>query len=694
MPSRWMRTVTCAGGFALAALPLWAGGVEAPATTTAGTAAKVPDSVVAEVLATMDRAADPCQDFYRYACGGWLDSTKIPADQTRWARSFSVIRERNRDLVRQILEEAGAHPAGDPDRVRIGNFYASCMDEAAIEKAGTQPLEPYLHEISGVHDAATLLAASGHLQRIGARSLFAARATPDFKDPGLDVSFLSQGGLGMPDRDYYVSTDPKKQELMEAYGRHVARMLALLGEPAEAAGHDAAAVVAFETELAKVSRPRAEMRDPDKLYHRMDGAGLGKLTPGLPWPAYFQAIGYPGMNDLNVATPEFFTTLDSLVAKTPPETLRAYLRWHLVDDAADALPAAFVDANFDFFGRQLSGQQEIEPRWKRCVEATEDAMGEAVGKLYVDAAFPGSSKQMAAEMIHDIEGAFDQGLPTLAWMDDTTRGRAREKMKAIANKIGYPDNWRDYSSIVVARGNYFADVVSANQFEFDRQAKKVGNPVDRSEWGMTPQTVNAYYNPLFNEIAFPAGIMQPPFFNRDFPTAMNYGGIGAVVGHELTHGFDDEGRKFDPTGKLAEWWEPEVAKRFEERAACVRDDYSSFEVEPGTHVNGQLTLGENLADLGGVKETYRAYKSWEGRHGAPPPAVPGLTNDQLLFVAFGQVWCSLVTPEEERRRITTDPHSPPRFRVIGALSNNAAFAEAFHCAEGTPMHPKNACEVW
>lgn len=704
---RIVKTALCTATLALLALvtllptasagdePATSGEASAPAADTdAMDTSAAPPPAAAGVLAAMDREADPCSDFYRYACGGWLDSTELPADQTRWAKSFSVIREDNRAELRSILEEAAADPGTDPDRRRIGTYFASCMDEAAIEKAGLAPLEPFFADIAKVEDAAGAMAVAGELQRIEAGAMFRLGVLPDFKDPGTNIAFLSQGGLGMPDRDYYVSDDEDKKRLLAAYREHLVRIFGLLGEDAEAASADADRVVAFETALATASRPRQEMRVPEKLYNKIDRSGLEKLTPDLPWGAFFTALGRPAVTQINVAVPEFFTALEARLAASEPADLHAYLRWHAVDGLADALPERFVTAQFEFFGRTLAGQQEIEPRWKRCVEATEGALGEAVGKLYVERRFAGDSKAKALEMIADLEDSFEASLPELAWMDDVTRGRAVEKLGAIRNKIGYPDEWRDYSAMKIVPGDYFANYLAGAAFESDRQLHKIGQPVDRDEWRAPPQIVNAFYNPLQNDISFPAGILQPPFFHRDFPAALNYGGIGAVVGHEITHGFDDQGRKFDPRGELREWWEPSVAERFEARAQCVADFYSHFTVVSGEHVNGRLTLGENIADIGGVKRAHAAYRRWLDRHGQPEPAVPGLSNEQLFFVAYGQVWCALATPEVERLRITVDPHSPPQFRVLGTLANVPAFAGAFGCAEGTPMNPAERCEVW
>lgn len=654
-----------------------------------------PEQVAAEVQAALDTTVDPCQDFYRYACGGWIDNNEIPSDKTRWVRSFSVIQKTNQEAIRDLLEAAAKHPA-EPgtDQRRIGDFYGACMNEEAIEARGIEPIEPLLAEVEGVTDAESLLRVTGKLHRNGFPGLFEMGPLPDFKQPDLEIAFFVQGGLGMPDRDFYLSEDEERQQLLAKYEEHIGQMLTFVGATEEKAKTAAAAVVGFETSLAEVSRSRQEMRIPDKLYNKIDVAGLQALTPSLPWAAYLEAIGYPELEMASVAVPEFFEALDGLVTSASPETLRAYLKWHLVSGAAPYLSAELVQADFEFFGTAVSGQAEIEPRWKRCVGATEDAMGEVLGRSYVERYFAGQSKEVGLEMIADIQQAFETSLPELGWMDETTRRRAVEKAQAVKEKIGYPDKWRDYSALELSPSDYFANILSANAVAFDFELEKVGNPVDPDEWGMTPQMVNAYYNPLQNEIAFPAGILQPPFFHRDFPAAMNYGAVGTVMGHELSHGFDDQGRKFAPDGQLRDWWEPAATERFEEQAQCVDDVYSGYEIEPGKAVNGRLTLGENIADLGGVKQAYRAYKSWENRHGAPAPAVEGLSNDQLFFVSFAQVWCSLITPEQAQLRLTTDPHAPARFRAIGPLANAPAFAEAFQCAPGTPMAPTNRCEVW
>jgi putative endopeptidase len=652
-------------------------------------------NVAGAVKAAMDPKTDPCQDFYRYACGGWLDTTQIPADQVRWGRGFSEIAERNRNVNHEILDAAMKSTSKDPNTEKLGTFYGACMDETGIEAAGVKPIEGWMKDAGKTKNDKALMSMVGKMHAASIPGLFNLGVEADFKDPNTNIAQLFQGGLGLPDRDYYVSDDPKKKEQREAYVAHVAKMFELYGEKPDAAKATAAKVMAFETELAKVSKPRQELRDPDKMYNRLDIAGVKKLTPKIDWDAYLKALGHPEVTQINVATPEFFTGLQTILGTTDDATMQAYLRWKVLHDAAQALPKAFDQENFAFYGQTLQGQKEQQARWKRCVAQTDGALGEILGQEFIKKQFAGDSKKIARELIESIQNAFAASLPSLTWMDDTTRQRALGKKATLVNKIGYPDKWRDYSKLKLKKGDYFANLVASGKFEFEREAAKVGKPVDRTEWGMTPPTVNAYYNPLNNEMAFPAGILQPPFFSKDFPAAMNFGGIGMVMGHELTHGFDDEGRKFDSTGKLTEWWEPSVSAQFEERAACIEKQYTGYEVQPGVHLNGKLTLGENIADNGGIKQTYTAYKTWEAANpGGDKPAVEGLTNDQLLFVAFAQTWCSLATPQIEQMLVTIDPHSPPRFRVNGPLSNSKTFAAAFSCTEGTPMHPKDICEVW
>lgn len=682
--------VVLAGG---ADLPKPVPSVVAPAAAT--TAGRSSSEVAASVKAVLDTKADPCVDFYRYACGGWLDSTKIPSDRSRWGRGFSEIAERNLAVNREILEQAAKATSPDPDTAKLGALYGSCMNEAAIESAGTKPLAGPLALVKKAKDPASMMEVAASLSTTGVNVLFGGGVDADFKNPNLNILHLGQGGIGLPDRDYYLSDDARKKEIREAYVGHVTKMLQLAGSTTDSAAADAARVLAFETEIAKVSRPREELRDPLKNYNKIDRAGLVKLAPAMAWDKFFTVTGYPNVKDINVSRPDFVTGIEALLKKTDPATMQAYLRWQVVRQNAAVLPKAFVDENFAFYGQKLSGQKELSPRWKRCTQMVDNGLGDLLGKAYVARNFAGDSKAKSLDMIQRVEGAFAAGLPQLAWMDEATRAAAIQKSKMITNKIGYPDKWKDYSTVKLTPGDFFANAQAIQRFDFNREMSKVGKAVDKTEWGMTPPTVNAYYNPLNNEMAFPAGIMQAPFFDRDFSAAMNYGGMGMVMGHELTHGFDDEGRKFAGDGQLREWWAEEVAKKFEERAQCVRDLYSSYEVQPGLKLNGKLTAGENIADLGGIKTAYRAYKSLAAaRPDIATVKVEGLSDDQLFFVAFAQTWCTLQTEQVEQQLVLVDPHSHPKYRVNGPVSQLPEFAQAFACQPKTPMNPETRCEVW
>ncbi len=642
-----------------------------------------------EVMAVMDEQADPCDDFYAYACGEWLDTTEIPEDQSRFGR-FHVLREQNLATQKDILASLPLGSGGD-EQAKLARFWNACMDEGAIEAAGTEPLVEPLSRIAAVEDKTSLLEMAGFFHARGIDMLLSTGVTADYKDPDLNVLHLSQGGLGLPDRDYYLREDPEADKLRELYAEHVATMLRLAGDDNPAP--DAAAVLAFETELAKVSTPRDQLRDPDKRYNRMTRAELDKLTPALSWKGFFDGLGTPDVSHLNVSPTEYFKGVDAVVAKTDLETMKAYMRWHVVNAAAAHLPRAFVEANFAFYGQALNGQQALAQRWKRCVQMADGALGDALGKLFVERVFGGDSKTIASSMIKQVEDAFAAGLPSLSWMDDATRKRALDKMHAVVNKIGYPDEWKKYDAVQIG-AEHFANIAAASEHEIRRQLDEIGKPVDPAEWHMTPATVNAYYNPSNNEMVFPAGILQRPFFDAAYPMPMNFGGIGMVMGHELTHGFDDQGRKYDGEGRLVQWWDDEVVGAFEGRAECVENLYSSYEVQPGVHLNGKLTLGENIADLGGIKESFRAYQMWAETNPAQQTAVEGLTDEQLFFVSFGQIWCTKATQEAERVLALTDPHSHPRYRVNGPLSNMPEFWETFSCNQGTPMHPTNVCEVW
>jgi putative endopeptidase len=674
------------------ASPLAAAAPKVPGDAPSGTNLNIEDIAVS-VARSLDRTADPCSDFYRFACGGWLDQVELPADENQWVRSFSVIHERNRELLRGLIEDAAKNPAGNAERQKVGDFYGSCMDEAAVEAAGLAPAQPWLAKIDAAGDRDALFVLSGEIQLLQAAPFFDAEVFADLKDPNTVVAHFSQGGLGLPERDYYLSTDAEKKTLRAAYERHVEKMLVLSGMQQADAAKQAKAILVFETALAKASRPIEAMRDVQKLHHRLDAPGLAKLTPKLPWQRFFTAFGQSDLTAINVMTPEFFPALQKEIGRTSLPTLRAYLRYQTLSATAGLLPDAIYQQHFDFQGRTLAGQQEPQPRWKRCITATEQAMGEAIGQLYVKERFAGNSKELALDMIHGIADAFAASLPALTWMDETTRQAALVKKGTLAWKIGYPEEWRDYSKLTIQRDSLFANAVAARGFEAARLLAQVGKPVDRKEWGMNAQTVNASYNPLQNAFTYPAGILQPPFFHKDFPVAMNLGAMGFVIGHELTHGFDDQGSKFDSLGSMTDWWTPASVKGFEERTACIDQQYSAYEIEPGVKVNGKLTLGENIADNGGLKQAWDVLQSRQKERGEGP-TVAGLSEDQLFFVAAAQVWCAEATKEAERLQVQTDPHSPSKFRVQGPMVNHPGFAGAFSCAPGTPMNPPVKCEVW
>ncbi len=677
---------------AVLASPLAAEAPKVPGDSPAGSNLSIED-VSLSVERSLDRTADPCADFYRFACGSWLDQVQLPADETQWVRSFSVIHERNRELLKELIEDAAKNPGSDPERQKVGDFYGTCLDEATIEQAGLAPIAPWLAKIDAAPDRRALFALSGEIQTVNAAPFFNAEVFADLKDPNTVVAHFSQGGLGLPERDYYLATDAAKKTLRTAYEKHVAKVLVLSGLPPAEAKKQATAILAFETALAKASRPIERMRLVEELHHRLDAPGLEKLTPKLPWESFFHALGVPDLQAINVQTPEFFPALESAVGKASLATLKAYLRYQLLSATAGLLPDKVYAEHFDFQGRTLAGQKEPQPRWKRCIQATEQAMGEAIGELYVKERFAGNSKALALAMIGDIADAFADSLPALSWMDEPTRQAALVKKGTLDWKIGYPDEWRDYSKLAISRGNHFANAIAARQFEAARQLAQVAKPVDRKEWGMNAQTVNASYNPLQNAFTYPAGILQPPFFHKDFPLAMNLGGMGFVIGHELTHGFDDQGRKFDAKGVMTDWWTPASVKGFEERTACIDSQYSAFEIEPGLHVNGKLTLGENIADNGGLKQAWEVLQERQKVRGEGP-TVAGLTEDQLFFVAAAQVWCTEATKEAERLQVQTDPHSPSMFRVMGPMVNHPGFAGAFACPPGAPMNPPAKCEVW
>ncbi|MGA2215971.1 MAG: M13 family metallopeptidase [Bryobacteraceae bacterium] len=642
--------------------------------------------------ASMDATANPCVDFYQYACGAWIANTPIPADQSSWD-TFGDLADRNRAILREILEKASA---ADPRRSaveqKIGDFYSACMDEPAIERLGIKPLEPELRRIAAIQSKDAIPDVVARLHLLGVQVFFNFSSEPDAKNSMQMIAGLDQGGLGLPDRDYYLKDDPKSLKLRQQYLAHVEKMLALAGESTAQAAADAQAVLRIETDLAKGSLDLVTRRDPNRMYHKMSVPELAALAPGFDWAKYFAAVGAPSFADLDVSVPDFFKTLDALLTRAKTTDIKAYLRWNLLHSEAPFLPKAFGAENFRFYGQTLTGAKALQPRWERCVKFTDADLGFALGQKYVEQAFSPDAKARALSMLGEIETMLGEDIRTLDWMTPATREQALVKLRAVAGKIGYPDQWRDYSSVGIRRGQAVANDEHATEFEVRRQLSRIGQPVDRGEWDATPPTVNAYYDPQHNDINFPAGILQPPFFDNRMDAAVNYGAIGSIMGHELTHGFDDQGRQFDAQGNLRNWWTPEDAAEFEKRAECFIQEYSAFTPVDDVHLNGKLTLGENTADNGGIRLAFMALmKSLEGKSEAK---IDGFSPRQRFFLAYSQAWCENVRPEMARMWAQTDPHSPGRDRVNGVLGNMPEFREAFACHAGQPMVHAPACRVW
>ncbi|HEU4588432.1 MAG TPA: M13 family metallopeptidase [Gemmatimonadales bacterium] len=634
--------------------------------------------------ANIDTTCAACTDFFAYANGGWLKRSTIPGDQPAWG-AFNELQDQNFEALRQVLTEAAANArtTKDPNVAKLGTFYGSCMDSTRIEAQGAKPLEPELQRIAAIRDRAGLVSAIAHLQSIGVTAGFRFRAHQDAKNSSRVIAEVYQGGLGLPDRDYYTREDSASRALVGKYEDHVTRMLRLLGDDSAAAASGAKAVLDLETTLARASMTRVQQRDPNAIYHLTKASDLPSLAPTVGWPAYFRDLGLGEVRELNVAQPAFLKALDSLVANAPLDQWKTYLRWQLVSDRAATLSSAFVNENFRFRSTVMRGVAEQRPRWKRCIMATDDAMGELLGQAYVKKYFTPEAKARALAMVKNIQAEFRSRLAQLTWMTDATKQKAYAKLNAIINKIGYPDRWRDYSGLTIKDDSYGLNTARAEAFEVRRQWNKIGKPVDRTEWLMSPPTVNAYYYPPINEVVFPAGIMQPPFFNPKADDAVNYGGMGAVIGHELTHGFDDQGRLYDAQGNLSGWWSDADDKAFTERAQVVRRQFDDYVAIDSLHVNGQLTLGENIADLGGLTIAYGAYQ--RSLAGKEPPKIDGFTGPQRFFLAWAQVWRSKYRPEYARLLVQTDPHAPNKLRTNGPLSNMPEFAKAFGCKAGDSM---------
>ena len=646
-------------------------------------------------LSSIDTSIDPCNDFYKFACGKFAGNHPIPGDQPE-VDQFYALYNVNTQSLNGILAKASAGGEGrTANEQKIGDYYKSCMDTDAIEAKGMAPLKPWLDEIDAVRSTRDLPTLVGKLQRNGIDVFFGYGEQQDFKDASKQIAFVDQAGLGLPERDYYLRTGAKDETIRKQYVDHVAKMLTLAGTPPEQAQKEATAIMALETTLAKASMPVTDRRDPEKVYHLQTIATFHQSIPAAAFNQFSKAISSPEISEINNANPEFITAMMKAINDTDIETLKAYMRYHLLTGSANRLPKRFDDENFDFYGRKLTGQPDQSARWKRCSNAVNGALGEALGQVYVSQYFAGDSKAKMLEMVHDIENAMNRDIDQLDWMSATTKARAKEKLHGVANKIGYPDKWRDYTKLEVKADDALGNKFRGTAFENDRQLAKIGQPVDHSEWGMTPPTVNAYYDPSMNDINFPAGILQPAFYDPKQDDAVNYGHIGAVIGHELTHGFDDEGRKFDAKGNMSDWWTPEDAKKFETRSDCLVNEYGAFTAVDDVKVNGKLTLGENTADNGGLVLAYLAYLERAKINKVDLSAkVEGYDAHQRFYIAYAQNWCENSRPEVIRQQVLTDPHSPDHFRANGAIVNQPGFAAAFSCKKGAPMVPVNSCRVW
>jgi putative endopeptidase len=666
------------------------------AQTASGGSEKKPELLSGLDKRFIDTGADPCVDFFKYACGNFTKYYPIPNDRSGYGTG-AMVAERNEYILHTMLGKAAAGGADrTPNEQKIGDYYASCLDVDAINKKGLQPVQPDLDRIAALKNKSELTSLLAHFQLINANAFLGFGEQQDFKDATKQIALVDQGGLGLPERDYYFRTGDAAEKTRKEYVQHITNMLKLMGEPENVAATDAQSIMQLETALAKVSMDITTQRDPNKVYHMMQVSELEKLTPNIDWPKFFAEGGAPGVTQVNVTNAEFFKGLSTLLDTTDMSTIKAYLRWQLIVGVPSiVLPTAFDDEHFDFYNRKLRGQPEQRARWKRCVQSTDGALGEALGQVYVTQEFAASSKEATVQMVKDIESAMDRDIDTLDWMSAETKVRAKAKLNAVADKIGYPNHWRDYSKLVVVRDDAFGNVQRGIVFENLRQIAKIGKPVDRGEWGMSPPTVDAYYNPSMNDINFPAGILQPPLFDPKATDAENYGHIGGVVGHELTHGFDDQGRQFDGNGNLSDWWTPEDGKKFEEKADCTVKEYGSFVVIDDVKVNGKLTLGENTADNGGLRLAFMAFMEDAKRKNIDlKEKQDGYTPIQQFFLGHGQTWCGDTRPEQLRLQVQTDPHSPRQFRVNGVVENMPEFGKAFGCKTGQPMMPAKVCRVW
>ncbi|HSZ00053.1 MAG TPA: M13 family metallopeptidase [Terriglobales bacterium] len=659
-------------------------------------------------ISQVDKTLDPCQDFYQYACSKWNAANPIPADQVAWGTG-SGLQYWNENILREALEKAATQTSNRTDyEQKIGDYWAACMDESGIESAGTRDLKAELERIAQMTNKSQLADQVAHIHQAvpGAwqgddnqtrAALLGFGQQQDFDDATKVVAAIDQGGLGLPNRDFYIKDDAKSKEIRGQYETHISKMLALSGESPEQAATDAKTIIAIETAMAQAQMDNVARRDPKNLNNKMSLEQVQALTPSFDWKGYIEVVAAPPSSPHYIVTsPQFFRSLEPLIQKHSVDDWKVYLRWHLVHGSAPYLDKAFVDENWNFYSHTLLGAKQQLPRWRRCVRAADRDLGMALGQAYVAAAFPPESKQRTVTMVHDIEHAMDQDITNIDWMQPVTKEQAKIKLKAVYDKIGYPDHWRDYSSVKVGRNSYLNNVHEATAFEFHRQLDKIGKPVDREEWGMTPPTINAYYDPQLNSINFPAGILQPPYFDSTMGDPVNYGAIGMVIGHELTHGFDDEGRKFDAQGNLRDWWTPEDAKAYEQRGECIANEYTEEIPEAGVKQNGHLTQGEDTADNGGLRLAFMAVNNNLQAEGKSLDAkeADGWTPRQKFFVSYAYSWCEQVRPELMRTLVLTNPHSIPKYRVNNVVSNMPEFQEAFTCKKGSPMVRANQCRVW
>ncbi len=639
----------------------------------------------------MNKSVDPCVDFYQYACGNWIATNPLPADRARWGR-FTELSNHNERVLLDILQGAAVVTAKRSALdAKIGDAFAACLDVATINKRGLAPVKPELDRINAMEGMPDVVDELARLHRVGIGVLFTFGARPDAKDSSRMIAGLAQGGLSLPDREYYLKTDAKSVETRHHFVDHMKKMFQLAGDSAEIAAAKAQAVLDLETILAKDSMDRVSMRDPNKTYHMMTKAEIAALTPGFQWDRYFAGAGVPAFETANVSQPDYFKQIAGDLAAQPIDAWRAYFSYHLLRQSAPALPESFENEAFDFWSRYLTGTKEQRPRTARCVGTVDRQLGDLLGQKYIDLTFGPDAKQQITQLVEALEKAMGEDIRTLDWMTEDTKKAALAKLKAITNNVGAPQKWRDYSKVNIARDDFYGNGMRSAQAAYEQRIEKIGKPTDKTEWGMTTPTVNAFYSPQNNTINFPAGILQLPFFDPKRDIALNYGGAGMVIGHEMTHGFDDQGRKFDGDGNLRDWWTAKDGAEFDKRAACIANEYSSFTAVDDVKLNGRLTLGENSADNGGLRIALLALQdTLKGKE----DKLDGYTPEQRLFLGFGQIWCENTAPQESRARAMTDPHSPGRYRVNGTVQNMPEFQKAFSCKAGQPMVSQNACRVW